>query len=85
MKKLNPVLGKILYSLLFVAIIPLLLWFWAGHTGRAVKYPPIESVTWGAVLLLAGGALMIWGMMAIVLFGKGLPMNAYPPEKFVTR
>lgn len=83
MNKLNPLSGKILYALLFVGIIPILLWLWAERTESVINYPPVKSSFWGIAIMVAGGLLMIWGMLALMTFGKGLPMNPYPPERFV--
>lgn len=83
MKKINPVLGKVLYALIFNAVIPVLLWFWAKLTAPFIKFPPIESLPVGISILIIGVVLIIWGMLTIVRFGKGLPMNPYPPKKLV--
>ncbi len=83
MKKINPLLGKILYALLFNALFPLLLFVWAKMTGPVVKLQAIESLPWGAALMITGFVLMVWGMLALMKFGQGLPMNAYPPKNLV--
>ncbi|MFC2124611.1 prolipoprotein diacylglyceryl transferase family protein [Bacteroidota bacterium] len=85
MKILNPVLGKILYALLFIGILPLLLWLWANYTSNIVRYTSISSPFWGITISIVGGMLMVWGMFALIKFGKGLPMNPYPPQKFVKK
>lgn len=85
MKKSKPVLGKILYALLFLGILPILLWLWANHTGHLVRYPSIGSSFWGIAIGSVGGILMVWGMLALMKYGKGLPMNLYPPKKLVKK
>lgn len=77
--------GKTLYGLLFVVILPALLIAWAGMTERVVPLPAIESLPAGSIMMLCGAALMISGMIALIVYGEGLPMNAYPPARYVTR
>ncbi len=84
MKTTNPVIGKILYAFLFLVVIPAILLFWAVLTGPVVTGPVVESAVAGWVLLSIGGLLMLWGMFALQKYGKGLPMNAFPPPKFVS-
>ena len=85
MKRESHALGKMLYALLFVVIIPVALWYWAKLTDDLVHFPVIESELSGWILLIAGGLLLAWGMFAIVIYGKGLPMNLHPPGKLVKR
>lgn len=85
MKNTDSLLGKILYALLFLIIVPLLLWYWAGFLEHLIHYPSIDSPKAGWVLTIVGSALILWGMFALRKFGNGLPMNAFPPEKFVTQ
>jgi protein-S-isoprenylcysteine O-methyltransferase Ste14 len=85
MKPINQFPGKLLYSILFVIILPAGLWFWAKYTGHLIAFPVIQSKSAGFMLIIAGGSLMLWAMAVLIHFGKGLPMNAYPPTRFVTR
>jgi protein-S-isoprenylcysteine O-methyltransferase Ste14 len=85
MKKIIRFSGKLLYAITFLILIPSGLWFWAQYTLREVQLPAIESRTIGMVMMIAGGLFMVWAMMALKHFGKGLPMNAFPPPVFVTR
>jgi protein-S-isoprenylcysteine O-methyltransferase Ste14 len=76
-------LGKLAYGVLFVVVIPALLVWWALATGPTV---PLRTVpyTWaGYILIAVGVALMVAGMAALVAYGKGLPMNPYPPSTYV--
>lgn len=83
MKNANAELGKTLYGILFIIALPLLLWFWAQATEDIIQFSVVKSTLWGMILLCIGGLLMLWGMQAIMVYGKGLPMNAYPPERLV--
>lgn len=82
-EKIYPVLGKILYALLFVAVVPSLLVVWAWLTEKSVPLPAVRSLPVGLMIAFGGAFLMISGMAAIYFYGRGLPMNAYPPARFV--
>ncbi|MBK7626642.1 MAG: prolipoprotein diacylglyceryl transferase [Bacteroidales bacterium] len=85
MEKIKVLTGKVLYGFLFVAVIPSLLVLWAEQSGDIIKLPVLEE-TWPGYLLLATGiALIAAGMLHLWFLGKGLPMNAFPPERLVTR
>ena len=77
-------IGKISYGALFTFILPLLLIFWSRKTEEYVTLSvPSHSVF--AVLMIAIGVfLMTFAMTELWMQGHGLPMNAYPPPKFVT-
>jgi prolipoprotein diacylglyceryltransferase/protein-S-isoprenylcysteine O-methyltransferase Ste14 len=80
-----PTLGKVLYALLFNAVLPLLLLAWAhGVEGWVVlPVPPYPAVGVGLVVL--GLAWMAFSMAVLRRDGGGLPMNAYPPPNLATR
>ncbi|MBW8334826.1 MAG: prolipoprotein diacylglyceryl transferase [Prolixibacteraceae bacterium] len=81
----NQNIGKIIYALTFLVLFPAGLWFWAKFTGQIILLPAIESKIAGGILMVVGGSLMLWAMFALQYYGKGLPMNAYPPPVFVTQ
>ena len=85
MKNANQFLGKFIYAVTFLVLIPAGLWLWARYTGHLSRFPAIESKINGGIMMVAGGILMFWAMFALKQFGKGLPMNAYPPPLFVSR
>ena len=85
MKKTTHVTRKFLYAILFLIIIPSGLWFWAKYTEDLIKFPAIESTTAGWILTIGGSLLMLLAMFTLIKYGKGLPMNAYPPPRFVKR
>jgi membrane-associated phospholipid phosphatase/protein-S-isoprenylcysteine O-methyltransferase Ste14 len=77
--------GKILYALFFCAALPAGLVAWAAASGPSVGLPAVGSPAIGAALAACGALVMLSGMAALVVYGKGLPMNAYPPERYVAR
>jgi protein-S-isoprenylcysteine O-methyltransferase Ste14 len=85
MKKTTHVTRKFLYAIIFLFIIPPGLWFWAKYTEDLIKFPAIESTTTGWILTIGGSLLMLLAMFTLIKYGKGLPMNAYPPPRFVKR
>lgn len=85
MGKITALTGKILYGLFFVAVVPFLLIIWAKCTGNFVKLPLPENLFFGYILLISGLFFVIAGMWSLWRLGKGLPMNAFPPERFVKK
>ncbi len=85
MKNINHVFGKFLYGITFLILIPAGMWFWAKYTEPIVLLPIIESKIAGGILMMVGGWLMVWAMVALMRYGKGLPMNAFPPPVLVTK
>jgi protein-S-isoprenylcysteine O-methyltransferase Ste14 len=83
MGKIKTFTLKVLYGLIFVAGVPLLLILWAKYTGSIINLPVPGSTFTGYMLALAGVLLVISGMLHLMIFGNGLPMNAFPPERFV--
>jgi protein-S-isoprenylcysteine O-methyltransferase Ste14 len=77
-------LGKIVYGFVFVVVAPAVLAWWAVATDQIVPLPTIPY-GWAALIPIAVGvALMVAGMAALVTYGRGLPMNPYPPPVYVT-
>ena len=74
---------KLLYGILFVVVLPVLLIVWARATEPVVGLCRIESVPLGLTIEAVGIFLLIAGIYAIVVFGQGLPMNAFPPIEYV--
>jgi protein-S-isoprenylcysteine O-methyltransferase Ste14 len=78
-------LGKLAYGALFVLVVPAVLVGWARATAGVVPLSPLQSVPAGACLVVAGLSLMAAGAWALRVLGGGMPMNAYPPPRFVER
>ena len=77
-------LGKLLYGALFAALLPALLVLWARAAAPNISLPAVASpIGWGVAA--AGLALLLWAIAALAVWGRGLPMNAYPPPMLVTR
>ncbi|NMC39112.1 MAG: hypothetical protein GYA41_12385 [Bacteroidales bacterium] len=83
MEKIKHLTAKALYGTLFVAAVPLFLVLWAHYTEEVVSLPVPLSRSFGYILIIAGFSVLVIGIYYIMTVGKGLPMNAFPPEKFV--
>ena len=77
-------IGRVLYGLAFTVALPVTLVLWAGALDRQFDLPAYQSFTVGAILTTLGFLIWIAGVIQIVRRGDGLPMNAFPPAKFVT-
>lgn len=74
--------AKVAYGALFVVLVPALLVALAAFV--RVPFPAVHHVPAGLVLVALGLGVTVSGMLAIVRRGRGLPMNAFPPERLVT-
>jgi len=64
-------------------ILPALLALWAHVTRAIVRVPAIHDARSGAAVAAAGALIVVAGMLALRRRGGGLPMNAFPPPRFV--
>lgn len=78
------VAAKLLYAAVFVVVLPLFLLIWAARTTTVVALPPVHSPTWGMAAAVVGLLFMAMGMAALWSLGGGLPMNAFPPPRYVS-
>jgi len=78
-------IGKVAYAIVFIVVLPVLLWLWSTRTSNLFQLPPIQSTGWGIGLVASGLLLIILSMFYLIRHGKGLPMNAYPPPKLVRK
>lgn len=79
------VAGRFLYGALFIVALPLGLVAWARAIDEVVTLPVYRSGWAGAGLILLGLSLMFSAFFRLWKDGGGLPMNAYPPPRFVDR
>jgi len=76
--------AKLLYGLLFMGLLPLLLAIWAAKTQDVVALPTVHSLFWGLITAGVGLLLMAFGTASLWWLGGGLPMNAFPPPRYVS-
>jgi protein-S-isoprenylcysteine O-methyltransferase Ste14 len=70
------------YGALFVVVLPLGLISWAIALEPVVQLPQARSTAAGIVMIVLGATLMALGIAGLVIHGRGLPMNAFPPPRF---
>lgn len=77
--------GKTLYAAVFCLFLPLLLWLWASALdAKGLTLPALHAPLAGGMLALSGLVLLLWAMGNLWRRGGGLPMNGYPPPRFVS-
>lgn len=76
--------AQIAYGALFVVLLPLLLFAWAYRLDRIVDLPAVGGPWQGALLAVAGAALMLAAIIALRVRGRGWPMSPFPPARRVT-
>ncbi|MGO9086842.1 MAG: prolipoprotein diacylglyceryl transferase family protein [Candidatus Sulfotelmatobacter sp.] len=81
----SKLVGKVLYGGFFTIVLPALLAVWASQTSTLVNLRAIHSLPWGIATAAIGAVLMALGMAALWFAGGGLPMNAFPPPRYVSR
>ena len=77
--------GIVLYGFLFTVVVPLALFAWARAADPNVFLPSLRNVPLGTAVAVLGSLLLAIGLLSIVLYGQGLPMNPYPPPHYVSR
>ncbi len=83
---MSQALGKVLYGTVFVLCWPAMLALLAMRLDASrMPLPPQPVPAFaGIAAMVAGGLLMVIAMGSLWRLGKGLPMNAFPPTRFVT-
>ena len=74
---------RIAYGAAFVLVLPVGLVLWARASAPMVPLRAIHSVVWGVTLSAVGLILLVAGGRELIARGDGLPMNAFPPARFV--
>ncbi len=77
--------GKLMYGIGFTVLLPIFLVVWAIRADASVTLPAVASVPGGIALALCGALIMVTGIATIMVYGEGLPMNPYPPNRLVSR
>lgn len=74
---------RVAYGALFVLVLPVGLVFWAIYSAPMVPLRAVHSVAGGGTLIGLGLLLLAAGARELIARGEGLPMNAFPPPRFV--
>jgi protein-S-isoprenylcysteine O-methyltransferase Ste14 len=83
MGKTKQITGNVLYRLLFNAVIPIILILWAKYTKDIVTLPLPNNLLFGYIPLITGALFVFSGLWNLWRSGNRLPMNAFPPKRFV--
>jgi protein-S-isoprenylcysteine O-methyltransferase Ste14 len=79
-----PIINKILFGALFVVVIPLCLLAWTSLLDQAYGWPAPRWPAFALAIVAAGLVLMLTAMVHLSVYGRGLPMSAFPPTRFVS-
>src|SRR5215469_18612437 len=74
---------RMLYAVLFVVLVPLALAAWAHFAFEVFGAVTLRLSVLGTAFVVSGVAVALTGMLALWRRGGGLPMNAFPPPRFV--
>ena len=76
---------KIIYGSIFCILLPLGFIAWARFVEPVIQIPVPGNSIVALSLIIAGIILMLIAMYNLWRLGKGLPMNAFPPEQYVSK
>ena len=78
MKQIREIIGYLLGLVLFVLLIPTLMWLASGQP--EVGAVPVGRAVVGVLLMVTGLSLSIWTIVYMKRRGKGNPMDAFGHE-----
>ena len=78
MKKLRDIVGYVLGGVLFVALIPVIMWWVSGMP--TIEHVRVWQMIVAGFLMLGGLSLSIWTIVYMKRRGKGNPMDAFGHE-----
>ena len=79
MKHLRAIAGYVLGGLLFVLLLPTVMWLASGMPDLAVHIGALRASFTG-ILMLGGLSLSVWTIVYMKTRGKGNPMDAFGKE-----
>jgi len=79
MKKLRETVGYILGGIIFVCLLPIIMWIVSGSPELAVHIGALRASVTG-ILILGGLSLSVWTIVYMKTRGKGNPMDAFGKE-----
>ena len=80
MKKLKEIVGYALGGLMFVLLIPTLMWWVSGKPGLDFEVVPVVRVVFSLCMALLGLSLSIWSIVYMRRKGDGNPMDVFGHE-----
>lgn len=79
MKKIRDIAGYVLGGVMFVALLPTVMWLVSGMPNMAVHIGLWRALGTG-VLIIGGLSLSVWTIVYMKTRGKGNPMDAFGKE-----
>ena len=79
MKHFRAIAGYVLGGLLFVLLLPTVMWLASGRPDMAVHIGALRASLTG-ILMLGGLSLSVWTIVYMKTRGKGNPMDAFGKE-----
>ena len=79
MKQFREIVGYVLGGVMFVLLLPTVMWLASGMPDMAVHIGAWRAVVTG-VLMLGGLGLSVWTIVYMKTYGKGNPMDAFGHE-----
>ena len=79
----HSVIPRIAYGAAFTVLLPIALICWAYATRNLITATPVRALVLGLGIVAAGFVCLATGMAVLWFKGGGLPMNAFPPSRFV--
>ena len=80
MKKLREIAGYLLGGLMFVLLIPTLMWLASGRPNLGFEVVPVVRVVFSILLSLLSLSLSVWSIVYMRRKGDGNPMDAFGHE-----
>ena len=78
MTKLREILGYVLGGMLFVLLIPAVMWYASGRP--SIAHVSVLRTIVAVLMMLGGLAMSIWTIIYMRQRGKGNPMDAFGHE-----
>lgn len=79
MKQFREIAGYLLGGVMFVVLLPTIMWLASGMPDMVVHIGLLRAL-WTGVLIIGGLSLSVWTIVYMKTHGKGNPMDAFGKE-----
>jgi protein-S-isoprenylcysteine O-methyltransferase Ste14 len=83
-KKADGLVGRLAYGSFYCLVLPAAMALWLNRLDQFMPAMAMPRAVWGSAAISAGLTIMAWSMLVMIRHGRGLPMNAYPTQAWVT-
>ncbi len=84
-RRAESISNKLIYGAVFMVLLPALLIVWSVLLDKSIKLPVPDIPLVAFSTFIIGVFLISKGMFDLISYGRGLPMSAFPPKKFVSQ